>query len=86
MAEVTDCSRFKYALPTTIQHLRFLSRNKPLSVFYFYAPNFEKVECGGGGYWATFCVTKVKDQIMYFLVIVSPPKLLDLAASNFVAG
>ena len=29
---------------------------------------------------------KVKDQIMYFLVNVSPPKQLDLATSNFVAG
>ena len=29
---------------------------------------------------------KVKDQIMYFLVNVSPPKRLDLATSNFVAG
>ena len=28
---------------------------------------------------------KVKDQIMYFLVIVSP-KRLDVATSNFVAG
>ena len=29
---------------------------------------------------------KVKDQIMYLLVNVSPPKRLDLATSNFVAG
>ena len=29
---------------------------------------------------------KVKGQIMYFLVNVSPPKRLDLATSNFVAG
>ena len=29
---------------------------------------------------------KVKDRIMYFLVNVSPPKRLDLATSNFVAG
>ena len=29
---------------------------------------------------------KVKDQIMYFLVNVSPPKGLDEATSNFVAG
>ena len=29
---------------------------------------------------------KVKYQIMYFLVNVSPPKRLDLATSNFVAG
>ena len=29
---------------------------------------------------------KVKDQIMYFLVNVSPPKRLGLATSNFVAG
>ena len=29
---------------------------------------------------------KVKDGIMYFLVDVSPPKRLDLATSNFVAG
>ena len=29
---------------------------------------------------------KVKDQIMYFLVNASPPKQLDLATSNFVAG
>ena len=29
---------------------------------------------------------KVKDQIMYFLVNVSPPKRLDLVTSNFVAG
>ena len=29
---------------------------------------------------------KVKDQIMYFLVNVSPPKRLDLATSNFLAG
>ena len=29
---------------------------------------------------------KVKDQILYFLVNVSPPKRLDLATSNFVAG
>ena len=29
---------------------------------------------------------KVKDQIMYFLLNVSPPKRLDLATSNFVAG
>ena len=29
---------------------------------------------------------KVKDQIMYFLVNVSPPKGLDVAHSNFVAG
>ena len=28
---------------------------------------------------------KAKDQIMYFLVNVSPPKWLDLATSNFVA-
>ena len=27
----------------------------------------------------------VKDQIMYFLVNVSPPKRLDVATSNFVA-
>ena len=27
---------------------------------------------------------KVKDQIMYFLVNVSPPKGLDVATSNFV--
>ena len=43
------------------------------------------------GNWETFCVTlipkvKVKNQIMYFLVNVSPPKRLDLATSNFVAG
>ena len=31
-----------------------------------------------------FCV-KVKDQIMYFLVSVSPPKGLDVATSNFIA-
>ena len=31
-------------------------------------------------------MVKVKDQIMYFLVNVSPPKRLDLATSNFVAG
>ena len=30
--------------------------------------------------------SKVKDQIMYFLVNVSPPKGLDIATSNFVAG
>ena len=31
--------------------------------------------------------TKVKDQIMYFLVYVSPPEgRLDVATSNFVAG
>ena len=29
---------------------------------------------------------KVKDQIMYFLVNVFPPKGLDVATSNFVAG
>ena len=29
---------------------------------------------------------KVKDQIMYFLVNVSPPKGLDVAISNFGAG
>ena len=29
---------------------------------------------------------KVKDQIMCFLVNVSPPKRLGLATSNFVAG
>ena len=29
---------------------------------------------------------KVKDQILYFLVNVSPPKGLDIATSNFVAG
>ena len=29
---------------------------------------------------------KVKDQIMYFLVNVSPPKGLEVATSNFVAG
>ena len=29
---------------------------------------------------------KVKDQMMYFLVNVSPPKRLDLATPNFVAG
>ena len=29
---------------------------------------------------------KVKDQLMYFLVNVSPPKQLDTATSNFVAG
>ena len=29
---------------------------------------------------------KVKDQIMYFLVDVSPIKGLDVATSNFVAG
>ena len=29
---------------------------------------------------------EVKDQIMYFLVNASPPKRLDLATSNFVAG
>ena len=29
---------------------------------------------------------KVKDLIMYFLVNASPPKRLDLATSNFVAG
>ena len=28
---------------------------------------------------------KVKGQILYFLVNVSPPKRLDLATSNFVA-
>ena len=28
---------------------------------------------------------KVKDQFMYFLVNVSPPKGLDVATSNFVA-
>ena len=28
----------------------------------------------------------VKDQIMYLLVNVSPPKRLDKATSNFVAG
>ena len=28
---------------------------------------------------------KVKDQIMYFLVNVSPPKPLDVATLNFVA-
>ena len=31
-------------------------------------------------------LVKVKDQIMYFLVNVSPPKGLDVATSNFVAG
>ena len=30
--------------------------------------------------------TKVKEQIMYFLVNVSPPKRLDVATSKFVAG
>ena len=29
---------------------------------------------------------KVKDQIMYFLVNVSPPKRLHAATSNFVVG
>ena len=29
---------------------------------------------------------KVKDQIMYFLVNVSPPKGLDVAILNFRAG
>ena len=29
---------------------------------------------------------KVKDQIMYLLVNVSPPKGLDIATLNFVAG
>ena len=29
---------------------------------------------------------KVKDQKLYFLVNVSPPKRLDVATSNFVAG
>ena len=29
---------------------------------------------------------KVKDQILYFLVNVSPPKRSDVATSNFVAG
>ena len=29
---------------------------------------------------------KVRDQIMYFLVNVSPPKQLDMATLNFVAG
>ena len=29
---------------------------------------------------------KVKDGIMYFLVNVSPPKRVDVATSNFVAG
>ena len=29
---------------------------------------------------------KVKDQIMYFLVNVSPPKQLEVATSNFLAG
>ena len=29
---------------------------------------------------------KLKDQIMYFLVNISPPKWLDKATSNFVAG
>ena len=29
---------------------------------------------------------KVKDQIIYFLVNVAPPKRLDLATLNFVAG
>ena len=29
---------------------------------------------------------KVKDQIMYFLVTVSPPKGLEVATSNLVAG
>ena len=29
---------------------------------------------------------KVEDQIMYFLVNVSPPKRLDVATSNFAAG
>ena len=28
--------------------------------------------------------TKVKGQIMYFLVYASPPKLLEVATSNFV--
>ena len=28
---------------------------------------------------------KVKGQILYFLVIVSPPKQLDVATSSFVA-
>ena len=28
---------------------------------------------------------KVKGQILYFLVIVSPPERLDVATSNFVA-
>ena len=30
-------------------------------------------------------VVKVKGQILYFLEIVSPPKRLDVATSNFVA-
>ena len=39
----------------------------------------------------TFCVTltlglNVKGQIMYFLVNESPPKLLDLAPSNFTGA
>ena len=29
---------------------------------------------------------KIKEQIMYFLVNVSPPKGLDVVTSNFVAG
>ena len=29
---------------------------------------------------------QVTDQIVYFLVNVSPPKRLDVATSNFVAG
>ena len=29
---------------------------------------------------------KVKNQLMYFLVNVSPPKRFDQATSNFVAG
>ena len=32
------------------------------------------------------CDLDPKDQIMNFLVNVSPPKRLDLATSNFVAG
>ena len=31
-------------------------------------------------------MVKVKDQIMYILVNVSPPKWLDVATSIFVAG
>ena len=38
----------------------------------------------------TFCVTlthpKFKGQIMYFLVNASPPKLLDVATSNFAGA
>ena len=29
---------------------------------------------------------KVKDQIMYFLVIASPPKPLEVATSNFAGA